>query len=127
MSDSTLIFLILALFLAASITVGVLARLMYKRCDDILSGVVNGAPVSLKSRWLFFLHDYVALSFGITMVLGVTAVGFVSASEFVDDSNARALTYLCAGISGGFFFFNLLLGLIWMRHFTSVLRQAEAD
>jgi hypothetical protein len=127
MSDITAIVLILALFLLAFVTAAFLLRHMYKRCDDILSGVVNGIPVSVRSRWLFFLHDYVALSFAVTIIAGVTGVGFVTAAEALGDSNAAVFAQVCAVPAAGFFVFNLLLGLIWMRHFATILRQAEAD
>ena len=126
MSDFAVIAIMLAVFIAGATCVGVLSRPLYKRCDDILTGSVNGSPVSTKSRWLFLFHDYLALSFGITMILGVVGVGFVVASQIVGDG-ARIVAYSCAVVSGGFSVFNLMLGINWMVHFASVLRQAEAD
>ena len=126
MSELAMIALILGLFLLALATGAFLLRVMYKRCDDILSGVVNGVPISLTSRWLFFIQDYVSVSSGVTMVGGVMAFGFVALAEAVSDSNAQALAYVCALIGAGHFFFNLLLGAIWMRHFASVLREARS-
>jgi predicted permease len=125
MSELAMIALVLGLFLLALAVGAFLCRVMYKRCDDILSGVVNGVPISLTSRWLFFIQDYVGVSSGVTMVGGVMAFGFVAMADAASDSNAQALAYVCAFIGAGYFFFNLLLGAIWMRHFTSVLREAK--
>jgi len=128
MSDLSAIALMLGLFIFSLMTAAFLLRLMYSRCDDILSGVVNGIPVSLRSRWLFFLHDYIGVSFGVTMLAGVMAIGFLAAGDVVGDSTSvRGLAHVCAVVGAGFCVFNLLLGVIWMRHFASILRQAEAD
>ena len=126
MSDLATIALILGLFLLALVVGAFLCRVMYKRCDDILSGVVNGVPIPITSRWLFFIQDYVGVSSGVTMVGGVSAFGFVAMAEAASASNARTLAYVCAFIGAGYFFFNLLLGAIWMKHFASVLRKAES-
>lgn len=127
MSELATIALILGLFLLALAVGTFLCRVMYKRCDDILSGVVNGVPIPMTSRWLFFIQDYVGVSSGVTIVGGVSAFGFVAMAEAASDSSAQSLAYVCAFIAAGYFFFNLLLGAIWMRHFASVLREAEAD
>lgn len=127
MSEVAVIALVLGLFLLALTTGAFLLRVMYKRCDDVLSGVVNGVPVSLSSRWLFFIQDYVGVSSGVTMIGGVMAFGFFAMADAVSGSGAQALAYVCALLGAGYFFFNLLLGAIWMRHFVLVLRQAESD
>ena len=127
MSDLTTIILMLAVFVFASLTSTFFLGRMYKRCDAILTGMVNGVPVSLRSRRLYLWHDYLGVSFGLTFVLGVMAVGFVSAGEAVGDSSAKNLAYLCAGVAAWGFLFNLVLGFLWVAHFVSVLRQAEAD
>jgi len=127
MSDFTAIVLLLALFLSGFFVCGFLSRTMYKRCDDILSGVVNGVSVSLRSRWLFVLHDYMGHVVGLSLVAGVMGIGMVAASEALGDSNAAVVAQVCAVPAFGFFFFALLLGIIWMRHFVALLRKAEAD
>jgi hypothetical protein len=126
MSDFAAIATMLAIFLLGAITVSALGRLMYKRSDDLLSGIVNGVPMQLRTRWYFLIHDYLALSFGVTVVLGVSTIGFIAASEIVGES-ARVVAWVCALGSGGFFVFNLMFGINWMMHFVSILRQAEAD
>jgi len=80
-----------------------------------------------ESRWLFFLHDYLGCVFGATFSTFIMMAGFLGASEFADDSGVRDIAYLCAGLSGFAFVFNLLLSLLWARHFVRVLRQAKAD
>jgi hypothetical protein len=67
------------------------------------------------------------VSFGLTFTLGVMAVGFIAASETMGDSSARNVAYLWAGVAVWGFLFNLVLGFLWVVHFVSVLRQAEAD
>jgi len=127
MSDLTTIILMLAVFVFASLAAIFFLGRMHKRCDNILTGVVDGVPVSLRSRWLYLWHDYLGVSFALTFLLGVMAAGFVSVSEAVGDSSARNLAYLCAAVSGWGFVFNLVLGFLWVANLVSVLRQAEAD
>ena len=127
MSDFTAVILLLAIFVSALATAALLARNMYSRADDALSGIVNGAPITLESRWRFFVHDYVGHSFAITMLAGVTADGFYVAGRALGDSPAAIVAYLCALVGAGFFLFNLTLGVIWMRHFTAVLRNAKEN
>jgi len=127
MSDFYAVILLLAIFFAGLATAGYLSRTMYKRCDDALSGMVNGVRIPLESRWRFVVHDYVGHSMGVTMIAGVGAEGLYVAGQALGESPAAIVAYVCALVSAAFFFFNLLLGIIWMRHFVSVLRQAEAD
>ena len=96
MSELATIALILGLFLLALAVGTFLCRVMYKRCDDILSGVVNGVPIPMTSRWLFFIQDYVGVSSGVTIVGGVSAFGFVAMAEAASDSSAQSLAYVCA-------------------------------
>jgi hypothetical protein len=126
MSDFTAVILLLAIFIAALAAGALLARNMYGRCDDALTGIVNGVPIPLESRWRFFVHDYVGHSFGITMLGWVAADGFYVAGRALGESPAAIVAYLCALTGAGFGLFNFVLGVIWMRHFTAVLRQAEA-
>ena len=125
MSDFTAVILALAIFFAGLAIAGYLARTMYKRCDDALSGVVNGVPVPLESRWRFVIQDYVGHSMGVTMIAGVGAEGLYVAGQALGDSNAAIVAYVCALVSAAFFLFNLLLGAIWIRHFVSVLSQSR--
>jgi len=127
MSDLITLVLMIATTALGFISISVLSRVAYKRTDDILSGLVNGVSVSLTSRWLLFLHDYLGQAFGGTLLLFIFAVGWLGASEVVSEPNAKNLAYLLAGASAWGFLFNLLLSLLWIRHFVSVLRQAEAD
>ena len=101
MSDFMAVILLLAIFVAALATGALLARNMYGRADDALSGMVNGVPIPLESRWRFFVHDYVGHSFGITMLGGVTADGFYVAGQALGESPAAIVAYLCALVGGG--------------------------
>jgi len=127
MSDFTAVILLMAIFVAALATAALLARNMYGRADDVLSGTVNGVPIPLESRWRSFVHDYVGHSFAITMLGGVTADGFYVAGQALGESRAAVVAYLCALVGSGFLLSNVTLGLIWMRHFAAVLRKAAAD
>jgi hypothetical protein len=81
----------------------------------------------LTSRWLFFLHDYLGLTFGGTLLLFIFAVGWLGASEVVSHPNLKNMAYLLAGASAWAFLFNLILSLFWAKHFVAVLRQAGRD
>jgi type IV secretory pathway TrbD component len=127
MSDLTAIVLMLAAFGLATASVPFYLARMYKRSDDIVTGIVDGVPISRKYRWLLLFNDYLGVSFGLTFIMCIWVVGFLAASEAASDPNVRTVAYFCAGMAGWAATFNLLLGTSWVVHFVSVLRKAKAD
>ena len=127
MSDLAAIFVMLAMIGLTSIGSAVAVNRLHQRCDDIMSGVVNGASASPKYRWLILFYDYVGIGFSVTLLFAIMAAGFFSASEFVDSQTARNVAYLCGGAAAWAAFFHTLNVGGWIVHLVSVLRQAEAD
>jgi len=127
MSDLTTILLMLATFGLGTASVPFWLARMYERSDNIVTGVVDGVPISRKYRWLLLFNDYLGVSFGLTFVMCIWVIGFLSASEAASDPNVRRVAYFCAGMAGWGAAFNLLLGASWTVHFVSVLRKARED
>ena len=127
MSDLAAILVMVSMVGWTSICVAVMLKRLHQRCDDVMSGVVNGTLALPRYRWLILFYDYVGIGFSVTLVFGVMAAGFFSASEFVDSQTAKNVAYLCGGAAVWAAFCHTLNVGGWIVHLVSVLRQAEAD
>ena len=127
MSDVTTILLMLATFGLLVVSFPFLVRRAHQRCDDVATGLVNGASVSIKYRWLMLFQDYVANAFGIVIVTFPFMVGFLALAEAANSADVRNVAYVCAAAAGWALVAVLVFAFGWVAHLVSVLRQAEAD
>ncbi|NNE20404.1 MAG: hypothetical protein HKN10_18210 [Myxococcales bacterium] len=127
MSETTTIALLLAVFALTAGTVPQFSKRLWERRDHIVTGIVDGVPISMSYRRMLFFHDYLSIWLSLDVVLLTVGVAFVFAAGTVEGDAARQTAYLCAtaGLGGGAFV--TILFPIWTSYIFSVLRRGEGD
>jgi len=127
MSTSTAIALIIANFLPGIFVYFYISKLANDSGAMIVTGVVDGAPVSMKYRWVMLHQTYSGY------VLGAVAGGFMLAlvnlriADNVVDIDIKRLAYVAAVITGTAALAWVAYGISEFILFRSVLREAESD
>lgn len=127
MTNFNALLLIVAFAMSATFIFFYIDGLLLKRIETISTGVVRGVPVPLQHRRLM-LH----YSWGITVWVGVAycllcAFMWILIGANIADPRLRSFAYLaaffvsCGVLNWGTQYF------LWLRHLSSILRQAEAD
>jgi hypothetical protein len=127
MSETTTIAMLLAVFSLTAGTVPPFSKRLWERRDHIVTGVIDGIPISMSYRRMLFFHDYVAVWLSLDVVLLTAGVAFVFAAGTVEGDAARQTAYLFGSVALGGGAFNTILFPIWTSYIFSVLRQAEAS
>jgi len=97
MYDLIALITILGAMLISTTVHSLLAKVANNYRDDILLGVKNGIPLSLKHRWDILTGDWVSLW---TIIFGTVAfVGFIflKLARLSEDEHVRLLGYFAAG------------------------------
>jgi len=127
MSSSTAIGLIIANFLPGIFVYFYITKLANDSGAMIVTGVVDGTPVSMKYRWVMLHQTYSGY------VLGAVAGGFMAAlvnlriADHVIDVDIKRLAYVAVVMTGTASFAWVVYGISEFILFRSVLREAESD
>jgi len=127
MSSSTAIALITAAGFSGFFCFQYTAKMAADLCQEIVSGVSQGQPMSIKWRWLMLLHYYVPYAMAaVVCAVGIAAVN-VTIAQYAPDGGVKSLAYLFAILSGTSAVGWLLGGTVHFIYFRSLLREAEAN
>jgi hypothetical protein len=94
-----------------------------RRADQILSGVVEGTPMSLKARWMALWCQWVTWVGFLVGFLWLVALGVFIMANMVESREVALFSRICAGFAvvGGFIW--LALGATYIVHMFAALRK----
>ncbi len=72
-------------------------RLAFLRMDEIVTGVVNGLPVSVKHRWNMLFLGFNAYANGAAIIHAVFGLGYFQVASIVGDSAVGTIALVCGG------------------------------
>ena len=127
MSTSTALALIIGNFLPGIFIYFYISKLANDSGAMIVTGVIDGTPVSTKYRWIMLHQTYSGY------VLGAVAGGFflvlanLRIADHVADVDMRRLAYVAAVICGTAALAWMVYGVSEFILFRSILREAESD
>ncbi len=102
-------------------------RMRKERQDQIVSGVIQGAPVSITSRWIMLYTSWmtpISLLLGTQVVMDVV---YLNMADTVSTEGLRLLAYVFFIWSSVGALAYLVMAPLWFVHLRFILRQAEAD
>jgi hypothetical protein len=104
-----------------------LDRVRKERQDQILTGVIQGVPISTPSRWIMLYTSWptpIGVLLGTQVVMDVV---YLNMADSVSTEGLRLLAYVFVlwGSLGALIY--LVMAPLWFVHLRSILRQAEAD
>ncbi|MEM7134985.1 MAG: hypothetical protein AAF500_00320 [Myxococcota bacterium] len=126
MSDPTTILTILATFALMIVSMTYLFVQAHVRKDQIVTGIINGRPVSTKHRWIMLFFDFLGYANACVILLGVFAYGYFRAASAFGDSLAGDLALLCgvtAAFGVGAVFFPVIILVSYM---VSAIRSSDS-
>jgi hypothetical protein len=127
MSDFTAILLMMATFGLMMICVVLLFVIAHRRMDEIVTGVVNGVPISMRYRSLLPFYDYLGyVALGLVLLM-IFATGFHQAADVAANPSVGVLANFCAVVCAVIAVSIVILATVMFLHMLSVVRQAEAD
>jgi len=97
------------------------------RGDQILSGVVEGLPVSAKTRWLMLFTQWLPYTAFFIVFLLVVGIGFIEVGHGVEHPRVRLVAYMCATMCVGGATFWGVLGSFLFTNMLSVVREADRE
>ena len=127
MSDLAAILLTLGTFGLLTLCLILLFVIAHRRMDEIVTGIVNGVPISAKYRSLLPFYDYMGyVALGLVL-LAIFATGFREASRVAVAPGVGALATLC-GIACVIVALSItILATVMFFHMLSVVREARTD
>jgi hypothetical protein len=127
MCDTTAVFLMLAVLLAAIVIGNYVTKTANDRMDEILLGVVNGASIQRRHRAVMLYNQWLPTMFGLAGVCLLLGLGYLQTARLVDNDGVRLLAYILAGWFGWAAAMYLFLGLSTLVNALSALRRAAPD
>lgn len=127
MSIATGIALILGVFLVSGFLYFYLSVHANKYGNQILTGVVQGVPVSTDYRWVILYWHWPGFAFGAAVSAFLGAMLSLSIARHAPHQDVKAVAYTFAFVSGIAFIGWLSSAFVEFRHYRSVVRQAEGD
>jgi hypothetical protein len=126
MSDTTAVFLMLAVLLAAISVGNYVTKTANDRMDEILAGVVNGISVRRRHRTIMLYNQWLPTMSGLAGACLLLALGHLQIGALVVGEGVQLLAYVFAGWWAWAFAMYLFLGASTLLNCLSLLRQAEA-
>jgi hypothetical protein len=127
MSDSTAIFVMLALFFGGMPVYAVLDRTYQNQLEAVATGMVRGVRVTASYRQ-FILYTRLIPFIGVVVSpLAFGAIGWMLLARELVDEDVRLAAQLAAYLHAAGVLGWLSLGTMQVFYFRSLLRQAEAD
>jgi hypothetical protein len=127
MSDLSATVAIGALFISATFVVFYCTAKINVRSHEILTGVVEGVPLSHRYRtwllWMTWMPQWAAL----VAVSVIAASLFIAIAGLGVGDDVRRIAHLCAGAAGFSAFFFLVFGIPHIGLCMSVLREAKGN
>jgi len=127
MSSINVIGMTSAIFLGAVVTIFWLVGKMNDAGLVVQTGVVQGMPIPIKSRWLWLYQVWTMYVLVITASAGALALAFFRIAERTSEADAKQVVLVFAFIAITGSVGNLLTGISAFINYVSVLREAEAD
>ena len=116
-----------AIFLAAVATTFWLVGKMNDAGLVVHTGVVQGMPVPVKTRWLWLHQVWTMYALTITAAGAALALAFFRIAQHTAEADAKQVVLVFAFIAITGSVANLLTGISAFLAYVSVLREAEAD
>ena len=127
MSNLTSILLMLATFGFMLLVLALFFTRAHERMDEIVTGVVNGVPVSTRYRWLLLLYDYLGYALACVVLLSVFGIGFFSAADGLTDPRLETLAYFCGSASAWGAVGVVVFVAAWVFYMVSLLRREKRN
>jgi hypothetical protein len=125
MSNLTAILLMQATFGLMMLCLVLLFVIAHRRMDEIVTGIVNGVPISKKYRSLLPFYDYLGYV-ALGMILLITfATGFHEVADVAADPSVGTLANFCAVVCAVIAVGIIVLSTVMFFHMLSVVRQAK--
>ena len=118
---------VIGLFIAGFCFSFALIPIINKRGDQALLGVIDGVPISLKTRRLLLLTHYIPLCSFIASFDLVLGLGLFQLARRLEDPEIAALAYMGAVMGGSGAVVWTGLAATWVYHTLQAIRQAEAS
>jgi hypothetical protein len=125
MSDFTTILLTLAIFGLMIICMVPLMKSGHQRMDQIVTGIVDGVPVSKKYRWLMLFYGFWADVLVGMILVTIFGTGFHKAADVAANPGVEALANFCAISCGALIASFLVLCLALTYYMGSVVRETK--
>ena len=127
MSEVMAIAALLATYALATLCIVLCFRRALLAKDQIVTGLIDGVPVSPKHRRRTLFFDFMAYTNTSILLSAVFAFSYFRAASVAGDSMVRDVALLMAGaaaFSAGAIFLTVIALVVYL---VSALRQAEAD
>jgi hypothetical protein len=127
MSDLTAVVAILATLLAAYWIAMYATDFCTRRGDQVISGVVEGVPMSKKARWMAIYCQWLPSAAFLVGFLLLVGVGLAQIAKGIDNHELTTFARVCGGFFalGGVFW--ALLGAFYLAHMVSAVRGVRAE
>jgi len=127
MPDSTGLIAIVFLGVTGSFLFYYIGKLANALGAQIVTGIVDGSPVSTRQRWLMLYNMWVSYEIGGASIGGWLAMAQATIASKVGDEDVKLLAYLSAAFAGVGSLMFLVQGGSMFFNYRSVLREAESD
>ncbi len=124
MSDPTLLLSMLALTVFVYFGGMWVSEVINDRNDEIVTGVINGTPISMKYRRLMLFTKWLPYATFLVVFLIVASLGVLELARGADDDRIRIVGYACTMLMLGGAAFWSILGVFVFAHMWSVLRDS---
>jgi hypothetical protein len=127
MSDLTALALIMAILVAAQLSIFWCARKLQDRADGIATGVMRGVPVSAEHRGMVLFNQWMPMQLFLSIYASLISVGTVLFAQNINNGGIRLFAYVCAAQAGISAVGLMVLGGQFFVYLASVLRHAARD
>ena len=125
MAEPTIVVAILGSFALMVLSMAYLFVQAHIRKDQIVTGVINGMPVSAKHRWIMLFFDFLGYANACVVLLGVFAYGYFRVASALGDSLTGDVALLC-GVAAAFGVGAVLFPvIILVFYMASVIRSED--
>jgi hypothetical protein len=127
MSNLTALALIMAILVAAQLSIFWCARKLQDRADDIATGVIRGVPISTEHRGVVLFNQWMPMQFFLAIYTFLISIGIVLVAQNISSGAVRLFAYVIAAQGAISALGLIVLGGQLFFYLTSVLRQAARD
>jgi hypothetical protein len=127
MSNLTALALIMAILVAAQLSIFWCARKLQDRADGIATGVIRGVPISTEHRGVVLFNQWMPMQFFLAVYTFLISIGMVLVAQNISSGDVRLFAYVIAAQGAISALGLIVLGGQIFFYLTSVLRHAARD
>jgi uncharacterized membrane protein len=96
MSNLTALALIMAILVAAQLSIFWCARKLQDRADGIATGVIRGVPISTEHRGVVLFNQWMPMQFFLAVYTFLISIGMVLVAQNISSGDVRLFAYVIA-------------------------------